>query len=123
MTFDTWSDRSYSADSEEAKSIYVLWEAGEGGYDWWIEALIAKRFGDEVRYAVYSDSGCSCSSEFEDEPTGFLFDPNLDRVIGGMCEDLRGSSEWRMGPDQKVSEVASLKQFAQKIRKGEVTIP
>lgn len=36
---------------------------GGSGYDWATTQIISRPHGDTVQYAVYTDSGCSCSDE------------------------------------------------------------
>lgn len=118
---DTWNDRAWST-YDGGDDVFILWEVGEGGYDWWVKALLAKRVNGELHFAVYQDSGCSCSGEYDCAPE-FEFRPNLDWAVGGLCADIRDESDYYGRPDERVAQVASLKAFAQKVRKGEVTIP
>lgn len=119
--FDTWNQRSYNS-HEGGDDVFILWEDGDGGYDWWITALVAKKVGDQIHYGVYSDSGCSCRGEYEDAPD-MEFRPNLDWALGGLCEDLRNLNDWDAKSDRRAAMVGSAKLFAQKLRKGEVSIP
>jgi hypothetical protein len=55
---DTW----LNADGTE--SILVIWDVKSYiDYDWWITAIVMNSRGE---YALYTDSGCSCNSPYEE---------------------------------------------------------
>jgi hypothetical protein len=57
--FETWE--WWNENHDEA--VLVIWNVSGGDcYDWWEIAIVLNQRGE---YALYSDSGCSCSNQYE----------------------------------------------------------
>lgn len=74
---NTWDKRSwYSRDYLERaefeidpRAVEIVWEDDDGGgYEWDITAIVRRKIGDRYEWAVYEDSGCSCTGPYEMDP-------------------------------------------------------
>jgi hypothetical protein len=74
--------------------IDILFESdGGGGYDWDVDALVARTLDDGRReYAHYSDAGCSCNWAYEDDVESYdlAWDINLRAVADQVRNAIRG---------------------------------
>lgn len=64
-----------------------------GGYDWDVEALVARTLDDGRReYAHYSDGGCSCNYPYESDLESYdlAWDTNLRAVADSVRNAIHG---------------------------------
>lgn len=86
--------------------VEIIWEHDEGGYDWQAVAIITRTRGEDMfrEYAVYEDSGCSCSYAFEEHPDRYdfawtIFLPEITSQVNRAIDNV-----YDLDPAKKVTE-------------------